>query len=111
MCSRLSGFAIAGPGEITTIQGPELRKASETDITATELTHFYYCPRWLYCEGTPELLFTENETNNQRLFAAPNSSPYVKDGITDYLVHGNQQAVNPAQSGTKAAAHYALTIE
>ncbi len=72
--------------------------------------HYYYGQRWLYCEGTPDLLFTENETNTQRLYGVPNASPYVKDGINDYLVHGIQEAVNPAQVGTKAAAHYRLTL-
>src|SRR5262249_11064035 len=89
---------------------PQLGKADGKGITAIQLAHFYYGQRWLYCEGTPELLFTENETNNQRLFEVPNPSPYVKDGISEYLVH-DQQAVNPAQSGRKAAANYALTIE
>jgi hypothetical protein len=50
-----------------------------------------------------ELLFTENETNYQRLYGAPNPVPFVKDGINDYVVHGNRDAVNPQQSGTKAA--------
>ena len=66
--------------------------------------------RWLYCDGAPELLFTENETNTQRLFNAPNSSPYVKDGINDYIVKGTKEAVNPAQVGTKGAANYQVTI-
>jgi hypothetical protein len=50
----------------------------------------------LYCEGEVPLLFTENETNNARLFASANASPYVKDGTNNYLVHGDAQAVNPA---------------
>ena len=66
--------------------------------------------RWLYCDGAPELLFTENETNTQRLFNAPNSSPYVKDGINDYIVKGTKEAVNPAQVGTKGAANYHVMI-
>jgi hypothetical protein len=90
---------------------PKLNKAEATAMAAIELTHLYYGRRWLYCEGTPELLFTENETNNQRLFAAPNSSPYVKDSINEYLVDGNKRAVNPAQMGTKAVANYPLTID
>ena len=57
------------------------------------------------------LLFTENETNNQRLFGTANASPYVKDGINDFVVLGNQDAVNPGKTGTKAAAHYHATIE
>jgi len=89
---------------------PDLRSANDPTAKAIELSHFRYGRRRLYCEGTPELLFTENETNNQRLFNAPNSSPYVKDSINDYIVHGNQAAVNPALAGTKAAANYKLTI-
>ncbi|HVS36717.1 MAG TPA: glucosidase, partial [Gemmataceae bacterium] len=66
--------------------------------------------RWLYCDGDATLLFTENETNTQRIFGAPNRTPYVKDGINDCVVHGRQEAVNPEKKGTKAAAHYRLTV-
>jgi hypothetical protein len=66
--------------------------------------------RYLYCEGEIPLLFTENETNTQRIFGVPNRSPYVKDGINNHVVHGQENAVNPEQRGTKAAAHYRLTI-
>jgi hypothetical protein len=66
--------------------------------------------RWLYCDGDASLLFTENETNTERIFGAPNRTPYVKDGINNYIVHGRQDAVNPAKEGTKVAAHYRLTI-
>ncbi len=66
--------------------------------------------RWLFCEGSPALLFTENETNRQRLFGVPNPAPFVKDGINDSLVHGRTGAVNPEQVGTKAAAHYRLAV-
>jgi hypothetical protein len=86
---------------------PALRKGEGSLI---EVEHDYYGLRRLYCEGEPELLFTENETNAQRLFNAPNSSPFVKDGINDYVVEGRQNAVNPEQRGTKAAAHYRLNI-
>jgi hypothetical protein len=65
----------------------------------------------LACDGAPDLLFTENETNVQRLYGAPNLSPYVKDGINDAVVHGRAEAVNPAGVGTKAAAHYRFTID
>ena len=41
-----------------------------------------------YASGAPELLFTENETNNERIFGVANAGPYVKDGINDYVVHG-----------------------
>lgn len=65
---------------------------------------------FLHCEGGPPLLFTENETNTERLFETANKTPYVKDGINDYLIHGRREAVNPAQTGTKAAAHYYSTL-
>src|SRR5205823_1628261 len=65
---------------------------------------------WLYCEGTPPLLFTENETNNERLYGVPNASPYVKDSINEYIVHGKGDAVNPALTGTKVSAHYHLML-
>ncbi|MFC4909537.1 MGH1-like glycoside hydrolase domain-containing protein [Actinomadura gamaensis] len=68
----------------------------------------------LYCEdadgGAPPLLFTENETNNRRLFGSDNASPYVKDGIDRYVVQGEQDAVNPDGTGTKAAAHCVVTV-
>ncbi len=66
--------------------------------------------RWLYFDQQPELLFTENETNYERLFGSPNPSPYVKDGINNYIVNGQKGAVNPQQEGTKAAGHYVLTV-
>ncbi len=65
----------------------------------------------LHCEGEPELLFTENETNNKRLFGTENAMPYVKDGINDYLAHQRQDAVNPARTGTKAVAHYPIAVD
>ena len=66
---------------------------------------------YLYCEDAGELLFTENETNHQRLYGAPNATPYVKDGINEYIVNGHHEAVNPMHTGTKAAAHYQRTVE
>jgi hypothetical protein len=65
--------------------------------------------RWLYCEGDPALLFTENETNYQRVFNTANPSPYVKDAINDHVVMGTG-VLNPKKAGTKAAAHYTLDI-
>jgi hypothetical protein len=67
--------------------------------------------RWLYVNAEVPLLFTENETNNERIFGQPNASPYVKDGINNYLVHGHAGAVNPALTGTKAAAHHQLNVD
>jgi hypothetical protein len=64
----------------------------------------------LFYAGDASLLFTDNDTNNARLFGTPNASPYVKDGINNYVVQGQADAVNPAQSGTKAAVHYHLEL-
>lgn len=66
--------------------------------------------RYLCCEGDIPLLFTENETNTQRIFGVPNPTPYVKDGINNHVVHGQENAVNPARRGTKVSAHYRLTV-
>jgi hypothetical protein len=92
-------------------QNGKTRPSLRQDGAAIELNHSELGQRWLYCDGTPELLFTENETNTERLFNSPNASPFVKDGINDRVVQGKQQAVNPAQVGTKAAANYAPTIQ
>jgi hypothetical protein len=89
---------------------PILKMASNAPNPAIAVEHPEAGERWLHCEGSPELFFTENETNARRLFGAENSSPYVKDGINDYVIHGAKDAVNPAHSGTKAAAHYKLNV-
>ena len=65
----------------------------------------------LSCEGDAPLMFTENETNHELLFpGSKNESPYVKDGINDFVVYGNQGAVNPEKQGTKASAHYKANV-
>ena len=58
----------------------------------------------------PELLFTENDTNTERLWGPPNATPYVKDAFHRYVVAGEQGAVNPAKTGTKAAARYVVDV-
>ncbi|HVI80754.1 MAG TPA: hypothetical protein VM715_21900, partial [Candidatus Acidoferrum sp.] len=75
-----------------------------------ELTHHALGKHWLYFEGDPELLFTENETNDKKLFRLDNSHPWVKDGINDYVVHGAKDAVNPERKGTKAAGHFRMEL-
>jgi hypothetical protein len=64
----------------------------------------------LSCDGSPELLFTGNDTNTERLWSAPNSTPYVKDAFHRYVIAGEQGAVNAAKTGTKAAARYILEV-
>jgi hypothetical protein len=65
---------------------------------------------WLLCEGSSQMLFCENETNYERLYGGANKSVFAKDGINDFVVNKNHAAVNPRQSGTKAAAHYVLML-
>jgi hypothetical protein len=89
---------------------PALRQRPEQTTVAIEALHAELSDFLLYCDGNPRLLFTENDTNNERLFERPNAMPYVKDGINNYVVMGRQEAVNPAQTGTKAAAHYQLSV-
>lgn len=64
----------------------------------------------LYAEGGPNLLFTENATNQERLFGGANTTPYVKDAFHEAVIHGRAEAVNPDQTGTKSAAHYVITV-
>jgi len=90
---------------------PSLKKAgSKKDAAIIAASHDQLGDRYLYCEGNTELLFTENETNNERIFGTPNASPFVKDGINNYVVNGKKDVVNPQGTGTKAAAHYSITV-
>lgn len=93
---------------------PSIRRAPpsshETILQASHPTSGSY---FLYAEGLPDLpdsLFTNNETNTERLFHAPNPSPYVKDAFHQAVVHGDIQALNPTGEGTKAAVRYDLEI-
>jgi hypothetical protein len=86
---------------------PSLRQVEGGTVRAS---HGRLGDHTLDCEGSPELLFTENESNAERLWGQSNPSPYVKDAFHEYLVSGKHQAVNPAKIGTKAAAHYSLEV-
>jgi len=88
---------------------PNLKDIS-THHRAIAISHQTLGEYCLYCEDTPELLFTENETNNERVFGTPNASPFVKDGIHYAIVYGQGGAVNPKRTGTKACAHYCETV-
>jgi hypothetical protein len=90
--------------------GNDLRPSLRQVSGAIELDHADYGKRWLYCEGEPELLFIENETNLRRLYGVDNPSPYVKDGVNDYIIGNKKDAVASGGVGTKAAAHYELTV-
>ncbi len=90
---------------------PLLECAAQTDSLAiVAATEALLGQRYFYCDGSPKLLFTENDTNTERLFGVPNATPFVKDGINNYVVHGQTDAVNSQQTGTKVAAHYVITV-
>ncbi|MDE2009211.1 MAG: glucosidase [Candidatus Omnitrophica bacterium] len=65
---------------------------------------------FLYVQDGGELLFTDNDTDTQKVFGVPNAGSYVKDGINEYVVSGRKDTVNPAQTGTKMSVHYILKI-
>lgn len=91
---------------------PSLMRVSETEVAAEHET----LGKMRYLAGhasdgtAPRLLFTENETNNARLYGSPNASPYVKDAFHEFVVGGNPAAVNPDGHGTRAGAHYTLAL-
>jgi hypothetical protein len=90
---------------------PLLEFAAQTEsLAVVAATDPKLGQRYFYCDGSPKLLFTENDTNTERLFGSKNATPFVKDSINDYIVHGQTGAVNPAQTGTKVAAQYVLTV-
>jgi hypothetical protein len=91
---------------------PNLKQAqASAGTSAVAGTHSVLGEFTLWCEGETPLLFTENETNHERLFPGEkNESPYVKDGINDCVVQDHQNAVNPAKQGTKVAAHYHTNV-
>ena len=91
------------------ISRPELHQVGDT-ASAIASSHNGLGLRYLHVEGANALLFTENDTNNTRLSMGTNQSAYVKDGINEFIVQGNSEAVNPAKQGTKAAALYRMTI-
>ncbi|HZD33431.1 MAG TPA: glucosidase, partial [Candidatus Angelobacter sp.] len=89
------------------VQRPVLGQVEQNQIHAS---HPLLGDYTLQCEGTAELLFTENESNTNRLWGQPNPTPYVKDAFHEYVIEGKKGAVNPAKSGTKAAALYVLDV-
>ena len=86
---------------------PSLRQIDDHTISAV---HPDLGERFLQAEGADSWLFTENETNNERIFRVANTSQYLKDGINNYLVQGQRDAVNPARTGTRASAHYSINV-
>ena len=92
-------------------QKPSLKVIkSDGNVSIIEADHATLGKRWLYVEGSVELLFVDNETNSKLLFGIENATPYVKDGINNYAIEGQKEAVNPGRSGTKFSPHYILEI-
>ena len=93
-------------------RGDDLPRPSLTaiDDQRVRATHHELGEWLLHADDGAQLLFCENETNNRRLFGTPSVTPFVKDGINDYVVAGAADAVNPERTGTKVAAHHALEI-
>ncbi len=93
-------------------QKPVIKQVkSRSGTSAAVASHSKLGELLFSCEGDVPLLFTENETNHEMLFPGQkNESPYVKDGINDYVIQGNKEAVNPEKLGTKVAAHYQVNI-
>jgi hypothetical protein len=92
------------------VERPTIKEISLKNAKAVQADHQFLGTSYMYFEGAPQLLFTENETNNQRLFGGINATKYVKDGINNYVVNKNSNAVNPSQVGTKTSANYQITV-
>ena len=86
---------------------PSLRSL---DNASNEIDHKDLGRRFLFCDGAEELIFCDNDTNVNRLYGVQDAKGYFKDGVNDYIVYGNTEAVNPAKTGTKAAAQFLRTI-
>jgi hypothetical protein len=90
---------------------PALRQVEAPEgVSAVAAAHPTFGEYVLSCDGDVPLLFTENETNHQRIFGRPNESAHVKDGINDFVVGGNRETINHGQQGTKVAAHYSIVV-
>ena len=92
---------------------PGMTKAAAhtAGTSVIEARHNTLGQRSLLCSGSPELLFTDNDTNEKRLYGvANNPSQYVKDAFHEYVVDKIVGAVNPEQTGTKACARYTVTV-
>ena len=91
-------------------QGTEKPWLGAVGDNVVELRHSQMETYRLTFDGSPDLLFTENETNTERIFGTPNTSPYVKDAFHEHVVQDRAEAVNPQRTGTKACAWYRLNL-
>ncbi len=86
------------------------RMPAPEGTSAVEMIHPAADVYFLYADEAPELLFTNNDTNKERLFGVESDSPYTKDAFHRFVIDGEEGAINPAQTGTKVAAHYKMTL-
>ena len=91
---------------------PRISRAGKTRLLAehASLGRYLLEAEALPQAEPPEFLFTDNETNFQRVYGTPNPQPYVKDACHEFVIHGKKEAVNPQEIGTKAAAYYRLQV-
>src|SRR5882762_10463957 len=89
---------------------PGLTEVAAGAFRGISASHWNLGEYFLGCEGHPEFLFTENESNTEAVFQIPNRTPYVKDAFHNYLVRGVANAVNPKKTGTRACALYRMTL-
>ncbi|HEY7113451.1 MAG TPA: glucosidase [Thermoanaerobaculia bacterium] len=89
---------------------PSLVAGRRENGPVIEVSEEYVGRRFLYAEPGGDLLFTENDTNTEKVFGVPNASPYVKDAFHEFVIHGRTAAVNPGRSGTKAAVRYRVSL-
>ncbi len=87
---------------------PRLSRNGDSNIAVAHKTLGNFT---LNCDGSPEMLFTNNETNTERIFGWKGENSFYKDAFHEYVIHGKHDAVNPNQEGTKACAVYRLSIE
>jgi hypothetical protein len=101
-----------GPMPEDTPVRPELRRSGDYEIEAQHATlgTFLFLLDPENRGKFRELLFTENETNVQRLYGVPNPRPFVKDAFHEAVIHERAEAANPSCFGTKTAPHYANEI-
>ena len=97
--------------QLTAVEAKAGKAGKAQDVRLVQVQHYELGENWLACEGTPELLFTENETNDERLWGVGNRTAFVKDGIDETVVNKAEGKVNPEGEGTKVAAHYRMVIE
>jgi len=94
------------------VEKPDLHQLEgKTSPVIVKVDHSELGDYFLYCDENPMVLFTDNETNTERIFGTANQCPFVKDGINNYIIHDNREAVNANNNGTKAAANYSITVE